>query len=95
MWAAALLLALASSVALLHLDPWADRWSWIGLGAALGGAAGNLYDRIRHGAVLDFLSVGIGGVFNLADLALLLGLGSFVVSHLLAVPEILSRSPSQ
>src|SRR5262249_17326086 len=29
----------------------------VGLGAALGGAAGNLYDRLRRGAVIDFFDV--------------------------------------
>jgi signal peptidase II len=44
-----------------------------GLGAAVGGAAGNLYDRLRRGAVLDFLDVGWWPVFNVADVAITLG----------------------
>ena len=43
-----------------------------------GGGAGNLIDRLAHdGAVVDFVSVGIGplrtGIFNLADAAITLG----------------------
>jgi signal peptidase II len=45
----------------------------LGLGAALGGAAGNLYDRFQRGAVIDFLDVGWWPVFNLADVAITLG----------------------
>jgi len=45
----------------------------VGLGAALGGAASNLYDRLRRGAVIDFLDVGWWPVFNLADVAITLG----------------------
>ena len=45
----------------------------IGLGAALGGAASNLYDRLRRGVVIDFLRVGWWPVFNLADVAITLG----------------------
>jgi signal peptidase II len=45
----------------------------IGLGAALGGATSNLYDRLRRGAVIDFLDVGWWPVFNLADVAITLG----------------------
>jgi signal peptidase II len=45
----------------------------IGLGAALGGAAGNLYDRLRRGGVIDFVDLGWWPVFNLADVALTIG----------------------
>jgi signal peptidase II len=44
-----------------------------GLGAALGGAAGNLVDRFRHGAVFDFVDLGCWPVFNLADVAITIG----------------------
>jgi signal peptidase II len=45
----------------------------ISLGAALGGAGSNLYDRLRLGGVVDFLDVGWWPVFNLADVAITLG----------------------
>src|SRR5215470_1482552 len=45
----------------------------ISLGAAVGGAGSNLYDRLRLGAVLDFLDVGWWPVFNLADVAITAG----------------------
>ena len=42
------------------------------------GGASNLYDRIfNHGAVIDFLNLGVGfvrtGIFNVADMAIMLG----------------------
>lgn len=47
------------------------------LGLILGGAVGNLIDRVRWGSVVDFVDVGIGGlrwpVFNLADSAITIG----------------------
>ena len=47
------------------------------LGCILGGAVGNLVDRIRLGWVVDFIDVGIGStrwpVFNVADSAVTLG----------------------
>jgi signal peptidase II len=51
---------------------------------AVGGGLGNLLDRILYnGAVIDFVSVGIGpvrtGVFNAADVAVFLGVGLFVL----------------
>jgi signal peptidase II len=42
-------------------------------GMMLGGAAGNLLDRLRFGAVTDFLDLRVWPVFNLADTALTLG----------------------
>ena len=45
----------------------------ISLGAALGGAASNVYDRVRLGGVVDFLDVGWWPVFNFADVAITAG----------------------
>lgn len=45
----------------------------VGLGLALGGAAGNLVDRWRHGAVIDFIALGRWPTFNLADAAMVAG----------------------
>ncbi len=49
------------------------RAAQLGLGMALGGAASNIFDQLRHGAVLDFLDLGWWPVFNLADVAITLG----------------------
>lgn len=46
----------------------------IALGMLLGGAVGNLIDRIRLGAVVDFIDVGAWPVFNLADSAVVVGI---------------------
>jgi signal peptidase II len=48
--------------------------SLAGLGAALGGAAGNLIDIFRRHAVIDFMDVGWWPVFNLADVGIVAGL---------------------
>ncbi len=52
----------------------------------LGGAVGNLYDRMSKGAVRDFIDVYFGGVdgwhwptFNLADMALVCGIGMLLL----------------
>jgi signal peptidase II len=54
----------------------------IGLGMAIGGAAGNLLDRIRRGAVIDFVAAGRWPVFNLGDAAMTIGLLVAAVSVL-------------
>lgn len=46
----------------------------ISLGLQLGGAIGNLMDRLRLGHVVDFIDVGAWPVFNLADSAIVVGL---------------------
>ena len=56
----------------------------MGLILAVGGGMGNLIDRIAHGAVVDFVSLGIGplrtGIFNLADVAITIGLLLFLAA---------------
>lgn len=52
----------------------------IGLALALGGALGNLIDRIRLGYVVDFLNFQVWPVFNLADIAIVTGVGLIIVS---------------
>ena len=44
------------------------------LGLQLGGAAGNLVDRITMGKVTDFIDVGAWPVFNLADASIVTGI---------------------
>ncbi len=55
-----------------------DRWRSLALGLILGGGVGNLWDRIIHGAVVDFISLHAFSyywyVFNLADIWLTFGI---------------------
>lgn len=50
------------------------------VGAALGGAAGNVADRVRRGAIVDFIAIGPWPPFNVADTAIVLGVGLLVWS---------------
>ena len=45
----------------------------ISLGLIAGGAAGNLFDRIAFGHVVDFLDFRVWPVFNIADSAITIG----------------------
>ena len=47
----------------------------LALGLQLGGAVGNLIDRVRYGYVVDFIDVSVWPVFNLADSAIVVGVG--------------------
>jgi len=48
-------------------------WSFVGLGLMIGGAIGNLADRVVRGKVVDFVDFGWWPVFNIADLAIVAG----------------------
>jgi signal peptidase II len=61
-----------------------------GLGLIIGGALGNLYDRLFHPGVRDFLEVinpasglGLWPVFNLADVAIVIGVAAYLVWSLI------------
>jgi signal peptidase II len=60
-----------------------DRDNRLGFSLILGGAAGNLSDRIAHGYVVDFLEVYAGNfywpAFNVADSALTIGIGLLLI----------------
>jgi len=63
----------------------------IALSLILGGAAGNLWDRLASGRVVDFLLFYVKQyqwpVFNLADSSIVIGAGLLVVEMLFGRPE--------
>ncbi len=54
----------------------------VSLALILGGAIGNLIDRIRFGYVIDFLDFKIWPVFNIADSAITIGAGLLLLQIL-------------
>ena len=48
-------------------------WLWLPVGLLLGGALGNLADRARVGAVIDFVDPVAWPAFNLADASIVIG----------------------
>jgi signal peptidase II len=63
----------------------------VAIGGIIGGAIGNVVDRLRFGAVVDFLDVYIPGstlphwpAFNLADSAIVVGVGLIVIDGVIA-----------
>ena len=61
-------------------------WRRLTLGLILGGAVGNLIDRMLFGEVIDFFDMGIGlhrwPVYNVADIAVTLGAIGLMISFL-------------
>jgi signal peptidase II len=99
-WETALLTVVAAGV-VVALAVWllrADRLRVaLSLGAIAGGAVGNIIDRIRFGAVVDFLHAHAWGwswyVFNVADAAIVCGVGVLLLDSLLARPP--AASPAR
>jgi len=56
------------------------------LGMQLGGALGNMLDRVRFGHVFDFVDLTFWPVFNIADSAIVVGVG-ILAYHLLMSPS--------
>lgn len=90
-WRTALLIGLsAAAVILVSIVLWnarrMDALPLWGLALILGGAAGNVFDRIVWGRVTDFLEFYIGQyhwpTFNLADSAIVIGSGLFLLDTL-------------
>lgn len=83
--AAAALAALAMYASTLNAEQWLSR---LGLACIIGGAAGNLIDRLATGYVLDFVDVYWRGwhfwAFNVADAAITVGV-SLMILDLLGV----------
>ncbi len=67
--------------------PREDRWRRVWLSLILGGAVGNLIDRVRFGEVVDFLQIGFRGhywpVFNVADIGVTVGASMLILFALL------------
>lgn len=63
-----------------------SHWAAIALGLVIGGAIGNVIDRIQYGAVVDFLDVHAFGyhwpAFNVADSAICVGAGMLILESL-------------
>ena len=78
-----------------------QRWFFTGIGAVatifiafalaciLGGAIGNVVDRLLHGYVVDFLDFHVAGwhwpAFNIADSAIFIGAGCLILDEILRV----------
>jgi signal peptidase II len=84
-----IVLALALSTMLVFWLRGADNRLLAGsIGLVLGGAVGNVIDRLNHGAVIDFLDFHLGGyhwpAFNLADSAIVIGVAAIILEGLFA-----------
>jgi signal peptidase II len=69
------ILVIAGIIAFHHRLPIESVWVRVSLGLQLGGAMGNLLDRILRGYVVDFVDIGFWPIFNVADVSIVVGVG--------------------
>ena len=81
-----LVLATWAIVVARGIDKHLDEAFRLGAGMVVGGAAGNLIDRIRLGKVIDFIDVRIWPVFNVADIAVCIGAAVLIYSLVIGNP---------
>jgi len=87
----ALIFSLAAAAIVGVLVFWLSRvtspFLGVAIGLIIGGAIGNVIDRIRLGAVVDFLDFHLGTLhwpaFNIADSAICIGVGAMLLDGLL------------
>ena len=86
----ALVFSFAAAVIVAVLIYWLSRVSSpllaVAIGLIIGGAVGNVIDRLRLGAVIDFLDFHVGSLhwpaFNLADSAICIGVAAMLLDNL-------------
>ena len=91
-----LVFTLAATAIVVVLLVWLSRARSIllaaGLGLVIGGAVGNVIDRLRFGAVIDFLYFHAGSwywpAFNLADGAICLGVAAMLLDGMMLRREV-------
>ena len=82
------LFVLAYGLFYLYVNKSLPRLMQIGVCFLIGGGMGNIYDRIVHGSVTDFLHMDFvlfrTGVFNLADVSIMIGIGLLLLQTIQA-----------
>lgn len=76
-------LAIVVAMAILYYFPRVPRNEWalrLAMVMQMGGAVGNLIDRLTEGTVTDFVSVGTFAVFNVADASISVGTAILILA---------------
>jgi signal peptidase II len=88
---AGLSLIVVGLIVAYHARSGHDPWLSVALGLLLGGALGNLIDRIRLGYVVDFVDAGVGDLrwytFNVADASISCAIVLLLILALRAAPR--------
>ena len=87
-WALIALAGVVCGMLLVMFRDTTSRPAIIAVGLVVGGAVGNVIDRLVHGAVVDFIDLHAAGLhwpaFNIADSAIVIGAGLLILDSLTA-----------
>ncbi len=85
------ILVLGYGLWFLYSNKHIPRLMQIGVCFLIGGGIGNIYDRIVHGSVTDFLHMDFvlfrTGIFNMADVSIMIGIGLLLLQNLTAAKK--------
>lgn len=74
------------------------RYTALGFAFVIGGGIGNLYDRLVHGSVTDFMHIDFvifqTGIFNMADVSIMTGVAIVVIGSFLQRPKDADQTPT-
>ena len=91
-WALSLLALALTAGLVVWLRKIDTKWLGLAVGLVIGGAIGNVLDRLRFGAVFDFLDFHVMGyhwpAFNVADSCIFIGVGLILCDGLFASKKI-------
>jgi signal peptidase II len=77
------LLAIIAALVYIIVNTKITKYTLFGIILIIGGGIGNLYDRVIHGSVTDFMHIDFiifqTGVFNVADMSIMAGMGIVLV----------------
>lgn len=90
---AATIIVLAVIIFFIRRLPKGKIWLKTALALQIGGAVGNLIDRVRFGHVIDFFDFRIWPVFNVADIGIVIGVGILFIE--LVMKDKKSGEPGQ
>lgn len=77
-----------AAIYLYYRYPPFEHWAVpIAIGMMLGGATGNLLDRVRAGEVTDFIDFPRYPAFNIADSSITVGIAAIIIGYLLLAPK--------
>ena len=88
----ATLVVIGITVWIYHFSPYGEFLNPFGMGLYLGGAVGNLIDRIQWGFVVDFIDFRIWPVFNVADAAIVVGVFVLIIHFYRCEPWLTRQS---
>ncbi len=93
------LIAILFGLYYILTKPDLNRVTLLGIILIVGGGAGNLYDRIVHGSVTDFMHINFvlfqTGIFNVADMSITAGAAIILIHSFFKKPDVVGKEPEK